>query len=427
MTDRFACVISLQQFRQTRSTLVDSIRLPCGAVLKNRIVKSATSETAGTIDNRPTDGLSTLYQTWADGGAGLLITGNVMVDRQALSEPRNVALEDASDLAAFQKWAQAGRSQGAHIWMQINHPGKQAPRVLNDSAVSPSPVPMRRDMQALFAPPTELTETDILLIITRFAKSAKLAKEAGFTGVQIHGAHGYLVSQFLSPHHNRRTDRWGGSADKRCRFVLEVYRAIRHAVGDTFPVGIKLNSADFQQEGLQEDEALQIVERLSSVGMDLIEISGGTYEAAAMSGIFHRQSTLAREAYFLAFAEHAREVCPTPLMVTGGFRTVAAMNQALQTGAVDMVGLARLLIMEPDAPWRLLQGLDPIYRVRAIKTGLRWIDDLGMMEIAWYEGQLRRMAQGKPPIPDESAWRSLLGVLFTAGLGGWQTRRLRMR
>lgn len=427
MTDSFARVGSSPRSSPFTSTLGESLRLPCGAVLKNRIAKSATSETSGTIDNRPTEGLATLYRTWAEGGAGLLITGNVMIDRLALSEPRNVALEGQRDVELFRSWAQAGRARGAHLWMQINHPGKQAPRVLNETAVSPSPVPMRREMQALFATPRELTESQILLIIVRFANCAKLAKRAGFSGVQVHGAHGYLVSQFLSPHHNRRTDQWGGNANNRRRFVMEVYRAIRHAVGPEFPVSIKLNSADFQQGGLQESEALQTVKSLSDAGMDLIEISGGTYEAAAMSGIFHRESTLAREAYFLSFAEQAREVCATPLMVTGGFRTAGGMSRALASGAVDMVGLARLLIMEPDAPERLLQGRDPQYQVRSIKTGLRLLDDLGMMEIAWYERQLRRMTQGRAPVPNESAWRSLLGVLVEAGWGGLQTRRLRAR
>src|SRR5262249_42663702 len=147
------------------------------------------------------------------------------------------------------QWARAATDAGAQIWMQLNHPGKQSPKGLNAYNVSPSAIPFRKDMAAFFDAPRELTNSQIEEIVQRFGRSAAIAKKAGFSGVQIHGAHGYLVSQFLSPHHNQRTDEWGGSAEKRRKFALAVYAEMRRQVGKDFPIGIKLNSADFQRGG----------------------------------------------------------------------------------------------------------------------------------------------------------------------------------
>lgn len=244
-------------------------------------------------------------------------------------------------------------------------------------------------------------------LIQRYGTAAGIVKRAGFSGVQIHGAHGYLVSQFLSPRQNCRTDAWGGSPDKRRRFVLEVYRAMRAAVGAGFPVGIKLNSADFQRGGFTEEESLDTIRALAAAGIDLIEISGGTYEAPAMTGVGPgpapaRESTRQREAYFLAFAQKARAAVKTPLAVTGGFRSAQGMAAAIRSGAVDMVGLARILAVEPGLPRRLLAGQPPVYQVRPITTGIRAIDRLGWLEVAWYTGQLKRIGRGQAPRPDES-------------------------
>jgi 2,4-dienoyl-CoA reductase-like NADH-dependent reductase (Old Yellow Enzyme family) len=225
--------------------------------------------------------------------------------------------------------------------------------------------------------------------------------------VQIHGAHGYLVSQFLSPHHNVRTDEWGGSPENRRRFVLEVYWAMRKVVGAKFPIGIKLNSADFQRGGFTEEESLDTIRALADAGIDLIEISGGTYEAPAMTGVKVgktpvKESTRQREAYFLDFAEKARATVTTPLVVTGGFRSASGMAQAIESGAVDMVGLARMLAIEPDAPKKLLAGKATEHQVRPITTGIKAIDKLGLLEISWYTGQLKRIGRGESPKPRES-------------------------
>ena len=265
--------------------LSQNLYLPNGTIIKNRLLKSAMSEAMGSRDGAPTPALVHLYQAWADGGIGLCITGNVMIDAAALGEPGNVVIEDERHLEDLKSWAQAATSHGTQCWVQLNHPGKQAPKGLNKETVAPSAVPFRSDMQAFFATPRELTDAEIRNLIVRYAQSAAVVKKAGFTGVQIHGAHGYLVSQFLSPHHNTRTDEWGGSAEKRRRFVLEVFKAMRTAVGADFPVGIKLNSADFQRGGFTEEESMDTIRALSEAGIDLIEISGGTYEAPAMTGI----------------------------------------------------------------------------------------------------------------------------------------------
>lgn len=278
----------------------------------------------------------------------------------------------------------------------------------------------------MFATPRALSGPEIEDIIRRFAKSAAIAEKAGFSGVQIHGAHGYLVSQFLSPHHNQRTDEWGGSAEKRMRFVLEVYKAIREVTGEGFNVGIKLNSADFQRGGFTEEESLAVIAALADQGIDLVEISGGNYENPAMAkGAENgevRESTLAREAYFLEFAEKVRERVDVPLMVTGGFRTETGMADAIASGATDLVGIARPLAVEPDCPKRIMAGESFISAVKPIRTGIRLIDDMALMEVSWYTRQLGRMGKGKAPRTHDRGVLSLMEVIGVMASRGVQTR-----
>lgn len=408
--------------------LNQTLRLPSGMVLPNRLAKSAMSEALASYDNHPTPELVELYRRWAQSGIGMLITGNVMIDRRALGEPGNVVIEDEDDMAVLKQWADVVTSQGSTLWVQLNHPGKHSPKGLNQFNLSPSAVPFRQDMAAFFDTPREATTAEILEIIERFGRSAAICQKAGFSGVQIHGAHGYLVSQFLSPHTNQRTDEWGGNAINRQRFVLAVYASIRQHVGPDFPIAIKLNSADFQKGGLSEEESLETIQALVGAGIDFIEISGGTYEAPAMSGAVklpQRATTLAREAYFLDFAEKIRSSVKVPLMLTGGFRSLAGMNEALQTDAVDVIGLARLLAIEPDAPKFLLAGLDPKQQVRTIKTGIKPIDKMGVMEILWYARQLKRIATGGNPQPHESGLWAFLASILKSGWGTYQTKRMR--
>ncbi|MBE0485928.1 NADH:flavin oxidoreductase/NADH oxidase family protein [Marinobacter sp.] len=406
--------------------LAQPLKLPNGSTLPNRFAKSAMSETLGTIDNHPTKELVTLYRAWAEGGAGLSITGNVMIDRRHIGEPQNVVVEDESDLELLSAWAQAGQVGGRQIWVQLNHPGKQSPKILNRDPVSPSAIPFKKELRGMFATPRALTGPEIEDIIQRFARSAAVVKKAGFDGVQIHGAHGYLVSQFLSPHHNQRTDEWGGSATNRRRFVLAVYRAIRETCGDGFNIGIKLNSADFQRGGFTEEESLAVIEALVAEGIDLIEISGGNYENPAMARGGEngevKASTKAREAYFLEFAEKVRQLTAVPLMVTGGFRTESGMADAVASGATDLVGLARPLVVEPDLPNRIMMGEQVTSAVRPIKTGIRLIDDMALMEVSWYTRQIGRIARGKAPKQHDRGILSLMEVLAVMTTRGVRTR-----
>jgi 2,4-dienoyl-CoA reductase-like NADH-dependent reductase (Old Yellow Enzyme family) len=394
------------------SPLDQPISLPCGAVIKNRIFKSAMSEGLGEKGGSPKPSLFTLYRIWAEGGIGLCVTGNVMVDRRALGEPGNVVIEDESHLEALRKWATEAKVNGTQCWVQLNHPGKQAPKGLNKENVAPSAIPFRKDMRAFFETPRELKEEEIWEIVQRFGKASEVVKKAGFSGVQIHGAHGYLVSQFLSPKHNQRTDVWGSSPEKRRKFVIEVYQSIRNAVGIDFPVGIKLNSADFQKGGFTEEESLETIRVLTDLGIDLIEISGGTYEAPAMVGSQAKKSTQEREAYFMDFAVKVRKSVSAPLVLTGGFRTYEGMADAISCGDVDMVGLARLLAVEPDAANKLLEGKDPEYLIQKIKTGFGPIDRMSVMETVWYREQLERIGEGKGPKPDLSAFWVFLKYVF---------------
>lgn len=388
--------------------IADPITLPCGAVLKNRLVKAAMTEGIASPDNRATPALEALYGRWADGGAGLLVTGNVQVDRRFLERPGNVAWDGNGGFEELKAYAQAGRRNGAHMWMQINHPGRQA-GTGTETFVSPS----ENSKPGKEGKARALEADEIENIVGRFADVAKVAQDAGFTGVQIHSAHGYLLSQFLSPLTNRRTDKWGGTLENRARALLEAVRRTRKAVGPEFPVSVKLNSADFQKGGLTEDESFQVISWLGDEGIDLLEVSGGNYESFVMVGRNEdgtvkqkTASTAAREAYFLDFAARLRPLAKMPLMVTGGFRTLAGMQDALASGALDVIGLGRPLCIDPDYCNKLLNGsidrlpspdmacnLDPAQFDNPAPETLR------LMEVAagtaYYFNQIIRLSKGQ--------------------------------
>lgn len=389
--------------------LQQELLLPCGAKLSNRIAKSAMSENMSPRHHGPTKELIHAYQRWADGGCGLIITGNVMVDPKAIGEPGNVIVEDKSDFEMLKQWAGVVNGTGLHIWPQLNHPGRQAIGAINKEVVSPSEVMTDlKGMSGFFKQPRALTEEEILETIERFGNTAAIMKDAGFTGVQIHGAHGYLVSQFLSPLVNHRTDKWGGSLENRARFALEVYRNIRSKVGDTYPVGIKINSADFQRGGFTEEESMEVVQLLGAEGMDLIEISGGTYERPVMVDPGQKQSTKEREAYFLDYVKKVRKVLSTPLMLTGGFRTVETMEAAIASGELDVVGLARPFSIYPDLPNRIFAGELDYLDVPRPSLGIKSIDSTGFADLMWHEVHIRRLGEGKRPNPNLSPY-SIIG------------------
>ena len=385
------------------TVLEEEMILPNGSTLKNRIAKSAMSENLSNKNNEPTPLLIEVYKKWAQSGAGLLITGNIMIDSKAIGEPRNVVVENRKNFEILKEWAESVKGTDTHLWAQINHPGRQAMEPINRDLRAPSAVPLksggRKDGSKKI--PIALNESQILAIIEAFGNTAIILKDAGFSGVQIHGAHGYLVSQFLSPYSNIRSDKWGGSLENRARFVIEVYRKIRARVGKSFPIGIKLNSADFQKGGFSEEESMEVVKILSKEGIDLIEISGGTYEAPAMMGK-RKKSTIKREVYFMDYIEKARKITTTPLMLTGGFRTTSIMKDAIASNQLDIIGIARPFTVYPNIGNEIFNNSRINFNTKIKKTGVKGID--GAMNIIWYESQIKRLGKGKVPKPDLNPW-----------------------
>ena len=384
-------------------TLQQSFTLPCGVTIPNRIVKSAMSENNADKGGKPSERILQLYKTWGEGGTGILISGNVMMDSKALNEPRNVVVEDEKHMAELKKWAEVSQKHGSHLWMQINHPGRQSPK-FNKDVVSASDVQL--PMKSLFPKPRPMNEDEIWECIEGFGNCAIIAKKAGWKGVQIHGAHGYLVSQFLSTLTNLRTDKWGGSLENRARFALEIYRNMRKKVGPNFPIGIKINSADFQRGAFTEEESLEVIDMLSAEGMDMIEVSGGTYEKAAMMGAGKKvkESTQKREAYFADFIVKARARTKAPLLLTGGFRTLEIMEKAIENNELDFVGLARPFAVFPHLSKELFDGTRTEVNLPPVKTGLKFIDKMGFLDISYFSKQMKLMGKGKLPNPKLSVW-----------------------
>lgn len=400
------------------ATLNAPITLPCGATIRNRIAKSAMTEGLADRFGRATEGHVHLYKAWADGGAGLLITGNVQIDIDHLERPGNVVIARAPDEEARKRllaFAAAGTRNNTHLWMQISHAGRQTQAIVNPHPKAPSSVPLGLPGKQ-FGVPVPLTEAEIEDLISRFAVAARAAQETGFTGVQLHAAHGYLISQFLNPRANLRTDQWGGSLGNRARFLLEIVRLTRAAVGPSFPVGVKLNSADFQKGGFAFEDSLVVAKWLEEAGVDLIEVSGGSYEQPKMMNMEGLEaaeapsmaaSTAAREAYFVDFAKAMRKTLNVPVLVTGGIRLLKAANHAIESGAADMVGLARPMCVDTDAPAKWLKGEETLERWESkLKLLPGWLSFLrlipalraldGFAVMFWYYAQLYRLGRGEP-------------------------------
>lgn len=376
------------------SLLFDPVTLPGGQTLKNRIAKAAMEEALAEPGQLPGSASQVLYRRWAEGGTGLLITGNVMVAGDALTGPAGLVLEPATPLAPYRAWAAAAHAGSAKIWMQINHPGRQVYASLGNPGFAPSVVPLQLGKHGkLFAPIRALAFDEIQAIVQRFAFTARAAHEAGFDGVQIHAAHGYLLSQFLSPLANRRTDGYGGTIERRARLLLEVVRAVKAAVPPGFAVAVKLNSADFQRGGFSEDDALAVLEMLNAKGIDLLELSGGSYESPAMQGRTADGRTLGREAYFLEFAQRLAKVARMPLMTTGGIRRRAIAERVL-AGGMSLVGLGTALAYEPDLPerWRHAEAVAEPVPVTWKNKGLA-----SLATMATARRQLHRMGAGLAP------------------------------
>lgn len=400
----------------TAPDIAASFDLRPGLTLKNRLAKAAMTEGLAGSDGVPNDGHVKLYKAWSEGGCGLLITGNVVIDRHHRERPGNVIVDGPlsdSAKAAWKAWAEAATSNGTAAWVQISHAGRQTQKLVNPAPKAPSAVILGLP-GGQFGMPVPLTEAEILDLIQRWANAAVVAREAGFTGVQIHAAHGYLISQFLSPLANQRTDAWGGSLPNRARLLTEVVKAVRQAAGADFAVSVKLNSADFQKGGFAFEDCITVAGMLADLGVHCLEISGGTYEQPAMMDMEgmtpqdrpQQASTRAREAYFVELAKALMQGRTPPLVVTGGFRSRVAMEQAVAAG-VAIIGLGRPLCAAPAAVNDLLAGRNselprfegdlrigpgllgphsPLKLVRAIN---------GFAAQAWYYQQLRHIAAGQ--------------------------------
>jgi 2,4-dienoyl-CoA reductase-like NADH-dependent reductase (Old Yellow Enzyme family) len=394
------------------SPLFAPLTLPNGAVLPNRLAKAAMEENMADGEQLPGEELRRLYAAWSKGGVGLILSGNVMIDPTALTGPGGVVLDASQPLEPFKAWAKAARSGGGHAWLQLSHPGRQMMKAMGQGAVAPSAIGVQIEGAShLFPTPRALTPAEIAIIIERFATAAAMAEQAGFTGVEIHAAHGYLISQFLSPLSNRREDDWGGSLENRARLLLAVVKAVRARVSPGFCVGVKLNSADFQKGGFAAADAVQVVRWLNDLPVDLVELSGGSYESPAMAGAATDGTINPREAYFVDFAREIGAVARMPVMVTGGIRRRAVAESALQPKdgrpGVAVIGIATALAFEPGLPAKWRDGQMPEVAIPPVTWKKKVFASLAAMAIV--KVQLHRIGAGRAPKRKVSPLFALIG------------------
>ena len=375
--------------------LFSPLVLRSGAALRNRVAKAAMEEGMAGSSQLPDQRLISLYRRWGAGGAGLLITGNVMVHAEALTGPGGVVLDERAPLDPFTRWADAGKAGGAAMWMQISHPGRLVRAEMPGVVWAPSAVAVDLGKHSKrFSPPVAMTEEQIVATAERFATTASLAEQAGFDGVEVHAAHGYLLSQFLSPLVNQRSDHWGGGLENRARFLLGVVRAIRRVVSPSFAVAVKLNSADFQRGGFDSDDAAKVIAMLEPLEVDLVELSGGNYESPAMTGRPADGRTAAREAYFLELAAELATTSPLPLMLTGGITRRETAETVLASG-VALVGMGTAIAVTPDLPYRWREGLEATERLAKVTWSDRTLASAASMALVRH--QMRRITRGLTP------------------------------
>lgn len=399
----------------TENLLFTPITLPNGTTIKNRFFKSAMSEGMGTRDFQPKKNIATLYKRWAEGGTGLIITGNIMVDPKGTAEPGNIVFDKNSNMEILKDWAKQGQQHGAKVMVQLNHPGKQVPKTIAKETVAPSTIPLGNGLNKLFSTPRALTTSEVEELVQKFVTSAKVAKEAGFSGVQIHAAHGYLISQFLSPHDNRRTDKYGGSLENRMRFLKEIYLGMREELGKDFTIGIKINSTDFKEDGLTEEDSLKTIIELANLGLDFVEISGGTYERPAMMGATSKSTN---QVFFAEYSKKLKQKIEIPVVVTGGIRSINAMNTLLNDNTTDFIGIARPLTIDPNIPNKIKQGTYAIVETTRVSTGVKKLDKIfgSLLGIVYYQVLMQNIAKGKEPKATKNAWPSLIQAVYNQGL-----------
>ncbi|MBO0462236.1 NADH:flavin oxidoreductase/NADH oxidase family protein [Enterococcus sp. DIV1298c] len=389
----------------------NTIVLPNGIELKNRIVKAAMSEALADKTNQPNTDHIALYERWAEGGAGVLISGNVMIDRSQLGEPGNIVLDNKTDRNALISWAKAGTYNDTKFLLQINHPGKQAPKSMSKKPVAPSTIKLSKEFSALFNEPRELTTDEVRELIEKFVLAGKIAEETGFSGVEIHAAHGYLINQFLSPADNKRKDEYGGTLKNRMRFMVEVFQGIRKITSPKFIIGLKLNSSDFTEDGFSEKDSLKVIVQMAELGIDFIEISGGNYEKAKVMDV-------GQGVFFLDFAKKAQNSVDIPIMLTGGLTSKQGIEDVIHKEGISLVGLGRSLIMNPNIPNQLISDAFQSVQLPRLSTGIKTLDKKvgGAIGIAYYEQQIEKLVAGKQAKYTTNAWGPLLHTVFRHGL-----------
>jgi 2,4-dienoyl-CoA reductase-like NADH-dependent reductase (Old Yellow Enzyme family) len=337
-----------------------------GKTAPNRFLKAAMTERLSSWDPEnleargiPSKELQNVYKRWGEGGLGHILTGNIMMYYDHLEAAGNPIIPfdapfEGERFEAFKSLATLAKAHGNLITGQVSHPGRQVESRIQKNPVSASDVQLEGEVMGMtFAKPHPASKEEIKGIIDHFTYAAKYLQKAGYDGIQLHGAHGYLLAQFLSQTTNRRTDEYGGSLENRARIILEIAQSIRANVAEDFILGIKINSKEFQEGGFSEEEAKQLCQLLEQNKFDFVELSGGTYQSLAFS--HKRESTRRREAFFLDFAEKITPgLSKTKTYITGGFRTVGAMADALET--VDGIGLARPVCQEPRFAGDVLKG-----------------------------------------------------------------------
>lgn len=327
-------------------------------VIKNRFVRSATAEGAADENGLITDEIFPIYRDLAKGGIGLIITGHTYIQTNGRCTRNQTGIYSDALMPRLRELAGEVHktSPDCKIAVQIAHAGRQVVQGSVKEPIAPSAV---ADTSTGITP-REMTEDEIQGCIDSFADAAARAKLTGFDAVQIHSAHGYLISSFNSPHTNRRADLWGGSLENRMRFLMETYRRTRKRLGDDFPVLMKLNAADFLDGGIEIDESAQIAKALSEEGIDAIEVSGGMFESYKGKGAARsRIRKPEQEAYFLPYAERIKQaVGDVPLILVGGIRSASVMEKIIFEGGADFISLCRPLIREPDLPNKIRDGKD---------------------------------------------------------------------
>ncbi|MDW3191737.1 MAG: NADH:flavin oxidoreductase/NADH oxidase family protein [Cytophagales bacterium] len=398
------------------NSLNQPLTLPCGVTIKNRIAKAAMTERLANRKQQATRALVNLYDQWSSNGAGLLITGNILVDPRYKEASGNIVLEDGSGLEPLSKMVAKGKNNDTHIWAQISHAGRQASIFSTFKPIAPSAIQLKK--MGLFAKPKAMTLEQIKDVEDRFVRTSLLCQQAGFTGVQVHAAHGYLLSQFLSPLTNQRSDDYGGAIENRARLLFDMVKRLRSELGDAFPISVKLNSADFQRGGFDEQDSLYVIGELEKLGIDLLEISGGTYENLKfLTERYQKESTKQREAYFMDFAKQVREKTKLPLMITGGFRTRAFCEEVLGNEELEMIGFARPFLVDRDFPKQFVENPDGRVADAKFHMPIKMLKDFA--EGGFYDYQIHQLASDKPLRPNYSPYLAVLRLTWNEMRKGW--------